>query len=91
MPVPPAEVTAEFTIHPFTEGGMEPHVSAGVEAAQASGLAVDVGPLGTGLSGSRAEVLGALVEVMDAAIEAGARSIHVKVEVPEAYVSTSRT
>jgi uncharacterized protein YqgV (UPF0045/DUF77 family) len=80
MPVPPAELTAEFTIHPFTEGGMEPYVEAGVRAAEASGLAVDVGPLGTGLSGGRSEVLRALVEVMDAAIEAGARSIHVKVE-----------
>jgi uncharacterized protein YqgV (UPF0045/DUF77 family) len=80
MPVPPAELTAEFTIHPFTEGGMEPHVEAGVRAAEASGLAVDVGPLGTGLSGGRAKVLHALIEVMDAALVAGARSIHVKVE-----------
>jgi uncharacterized protein YqgV (UPF0045/DUF77 family) len=83
MPVPPAEVTAEFTIHPFTEGGMEPHVSAGVQAAQASGLVVDIGPLGTGLSGQRAEVIGALAEVMDAAIDAGAHSIHIKVEVSD--------
>jgi uncharacterized protein YqgV (UPF0045/DUF77 family) len=80
MPVPPAEVTAEFTIHPFTEGRMEQHVAAGVRAAQDSGLAVEVGPLGTGLSGARADVLEALVRVMDAAIEAGASSIHIKVE-----------
>jgi uncharacterized protein YqgV (UPF0045/DUF77 family) len=83
MPVPPAEVTAEFTILPFTEGHMEPHVKAGVDAAHASGLAVEVGPLGTGLSGARAEVLDALVKVMDAAIGAGARTIQIKVEAPE--------
>jgi uncharacterized protein YqgV (UPF0045/DUF77 family) len=84
MPVAPAEVTAEFTIHPFTEGRMEPHVRAGVDAAQASGLAVEVGPFGTGLSGGRAEVLDALMKVMDAAIEAGARSIQIKVGAAEA-------
>jgi uncharacterized protein YqgV (UPF0045/DUF77 family) len=82
MPAPPAEVTAEFTIHPFTEGRMESHVVAGVEAARASGLAVEVGPFGTGLAGPRAEVLDALGKVMDAAINAGARSIQVKLEVP---------
>lgn len=83
MPVAPAELTAEFTIHPFTEGRMEPHVKAGVEAAEATGLAVEVGPFGTGLSGARPEVLDALMKVMDAAIEAGARSIQIKVEAPE--------
>lgn len=81
-PAPPAEVTAEFTIHPFVEGRMEPHVEAGVRAAQESGLAVEIGPFGTGLSGPRAEVLGALSNVMNAAFDAGARAIQVKVEVP---------
>jgi uncharacterized protein YqgV (UPF0045/DUF77 family) len=82
MPAPPAEVTAEFTIHPFVEGHMEAHVEAGVEAARASGLAVEVGPFGTGLAGPRAAVLETLTRVMDAAIRAGARSIQVKLEVP---------
>jgi uncharacterized protein YqgV (UPF0045/DUF77 family) len=78
MPQGPSEVVAEFTIQPFVEGRMEPHVEAGVDAARASGLAIEVGPFGTGLAGSRAEVLAALAEVMDAAIEAGAHSISVK-------------
>jgi uncharacterized protein YqgV (UPF0045/DUF77 family) len=82
MPAPPAEVTAEFTIHPFTEGRMESHVSAGIEAARASGLAVEVGPFGTGLAGPRRDVLDALTDVMDAAIEAGARTIQIKLEIP---------
>jgi uncharacterized protein YqgV (UPF0045/DUF77 family) len=83
MPVGPAEVTAEFTIHPFTEGHMEPHVKAGVDAARATGLAVEVGPLGTGLSGNRQQVIDALGDVMQASIDAGARSIHIKLEIPE--------
>jgi uncharacterized protein YqgV (UPF0045/DUF77 family) len=82
MPAPPAEVTAEFTIHPFTEGRMERHVEAGVEAARASGLAVEVGPFGTGLSGPRSEVVTTLSAVMHAAIDAGARTIQIKIEVP---------
>jgi uncharacterized protein YqgV (UPF0045/DUF77 family) len=82
VPAPPAEVVAEFTIQPFVEGRMEPHVAAGVDEARASGLAVEVGPFGTGLAGPRAEVLETLRRVMDAAIAAGARGIQVKIEVP---------
>jgi uncharacterized protein YqgV (UPF0045/DUF77 family) len=82
VPVGPAEMTAEFTIHPFEEGRMQPHVQAGVDAARSSGLAMEVGPLGTGLSGPRDEVLTALVDVVRAATDAGARSIHIKVEAP---------
>ena len=81
-PAGPAEVVAEFTIQPFVEGRMEPHVAAGVEAARASGLAVEVGPFGTGLAGPRAEVLDVLVDVVNAAIDAGARGVQVKLEVP---------
>jgi uncharacterized protein YqgV (UPF0045/DUF77 family) len=82
VPVPPAELTAEFTIHPFTEGRIEPHVRAGIDAAEASGLAVEVGPLGTGLSGERSAVLDALRAVVDAAVDAGAQSVHIKLEAP---------
>jgi uncharacterized protein YqgV (UPF0045/DUF77 family) len=81
MPAGPAEIVAEFTIQPFTEGRMEPHVEAGVHAARASGLAVEVGPFGTGLAGSRTDVLRALSQVMNAAIDAGARSIQIDLQV----------
>ena len=81
MPVSRAELIAEFTIHPVVEGRDEPHVAAGVSAARATGLAVDVGPLGTALAGPRAEVLEGLDRVLRAAIDAGAEAVHVKVEV----------
>jgi uncharacterized protein YqgV (UPF0045/DUF77 family) len=81
MPQGPSEVVAEFTIQPSTEGGTEAHVEAGVDAARATGLAIDVGPSGTGLAGSRAEVLDALTRVVDAAIEAGAHRISVELRV----------
>jgi uncharacterized protein YqgV (UPF0045/DUF77 family) len=85
MPEPPAVVSAEFTIHPFTEGRMERHVEAGVEAARSSGLEVEVGPFGTGLAGPRHEVLETLNKVINAAIDAGARSIQLKLEVPSEH------
>lgn len=83
MPVGPSQLVAEFTVHPFVEGRMEPHVKAGVDAARASGLAVEVGPFGTGLAGAREDVVRALMEVIDAALDAGARAVHIKLEVNE--------
>jgi uncharacterized protein YqgV (UPF0045/DUF77 family) len=81
MPVPPAEVVIELTIHPAEEDNGDP-VAAGLRVARESGLAVDIGPGGTGLAGSRDEALQALVRVLEVALEAGARSIDVKVEAP---------
>jgi uncharacterized protein YqgV (UPF0045/DUF77 family) len=50
--------------------------------ARDSGLAIEVGPFGTGLAGPRREVLDALRRVVEAAIDAGAHNIRVKLEVP---------
>jgi uncharacterized protein YqgV (UPF0045/DUF77 family) len=79
VPVPPSELNAQFTIHPADEG-MAGHVRAGVDAARASGLALEIGPSETALSGAKTEVLDALRAVLDASIEAGAQSIEVKLE-----------
>ncbi|HET6950328.1 MAG TPA: hypothetical protein VFI47_08135 [Acidimicrobiales bacterium] len=43
-------LVVEFTIEPFVEGEPGPHVRAAVDAARASGLAVDFGPFGTTVS-----------------------------------------
>ena len=45
------EISAEFTIEPFVEGAPGPHVRAAINVAEAAGLAVDVGPFGTAVSG----------------------------------------
>jgi uncharacterized protein YqgV (UPF0045/DUF77 family) len=83
MPVPPAELTAEFTIETSPEGEQSPQdqIDVGREAAGASGLAQETGPESTALSGSRAEVLEALPKVIQASLDAGARAVHVRVEV----------
>ena len=78
MPVPPAELTAELTLAP----GDDRAVDAGRQAAAETGLALDTGPTTTALSGSRREVLDALSRVLDAALDAGATTVDVKLEVP---------
>ena len=81
MPVPPAELTAEITID--AAGPRDhPAVRAGRDAAVATGLALDTGPATTALSGAKAQVLDGLRRVLDAALEAGATTIGVNVEVP---------
>jgi uncharacterized protein YqgV (UPF0045/DUF77 family) len=84
MPVPPAELTAEFSVETSPEGEKSPRdqIEAAREVAAASGLAQEAGPESTGLSGSRAEVLEALPRVVGASLEAGARAVHVRVELP---------
>jgi uncharacterized protein YqgV (UPF0045/DUF77 family) len=81
MPAPPAEMVAAFTIDRERDQG-EGAAEAAYEAARASGLALDTGPQETALAGSRSEVLEALTRVLEAALDAGARSIEVKVELP---------
>jgi uncharacterized protein YqgV (UPF0045/DUF77 family) len=78
VPVPPAELTAELTIDPDGDQA----VAAGREAAAETGLALDAGPSTTALSGAKREVLDALRRVLDAALDAGAATVQVKLEVP---------
>ena len=77
MPVPPAELTAEFSI----EGPLEA-VDAARDVAAPSGIAREAGPGVTALSGSRAQVLATLADVVLAALDAGARRFDVRLEAP---------
>jgi hypothetical protein len=77
VPVPPAELTAHFTV----EGPDEARTAAR-GAAEPSGLAREAGPDETMLAGPREEVLAAFGDVLAAALEAGARGLDVKFEAP---------
>ena len=84
MPVPPAELTAEFTIETSPEGEKSPNeqVEAGKEVAGTSGLtAQETGPESMALSGSRDEVLEALPGVVRASLDAGAKAVRIRLEV----------
>ena len=72
-------LTVEFTVEPFVEGAPGPHVRAAVEAAERSGLAVDVGPFGTGVTGDDDAVLDVVDAIVRAAVEAGATRVSLQV------------
>ena len=73
-----APLSAELTI-----GGDQAQIEALREAAGASGLARESGPVRTLLAGGRAEVLKAAVRAIEAALDAGARCVDVRVEATE--------
>ena len=77
MPVPPAELSAHFTI-----AGPDEAVDAARAVADPSGIAHEAGPGETLLGGSRADVLATLGKVLSAALDAGAYRVDVRLEAP---------
>ena len=78
-----AELSVEMKIFPSARGAKSPReqIAAGARAANASGLSThEAGPDTTALAGRRAEVLDAVREVVEAALDAGAGEVQVKVE-----------
>ncbi|HEX5618812.1 MAG TPA: hypothetical protein VFX51_10350 [Solirubrobacteraceae bacterium] len=77
MPVPPAELSAHYRI-----AGPPDAEEAARAVAAPSGIAHDGGPGETLLSGSRAQVLATLGDVVQAALDAHAHRIDVRLEAP---------
>jgi hypothetical protein len=75
MPVPPAELTAEFSV-----AGPEEAVAAA--RAAAAPIAREAGPGVEVLTGSRDAVLRTLDAVVRAALDAGAHRLDVRLEAP---------
>ncbi len=77
-----APVSAELKVVTSDGGGTSPEdqVAAAKEAAGASGLAREAGPDTVMLAGSRAEVLRAMAETLETALDAGAKAVEIKVE-----------
>ena len=77
-----AELTAELEVvtSPEAEKSPQEQVETAKEAASGSGLAREAGPKTTVLAGGRQEVLQATMRVIEAALEAGAHAVQVKVE-----------
>ena len=77
-----AELSAELRIEPSSrdEKGPREQVEAGMQAASDTGLAHEAGPGSTVLAGRRKEVLDAVMKVAEAALDAGARAVQVKLE-----------
>lgn len=77
-----AELSAELKVVPSSETEKPPReqVEAAMQAAGDSGLAREAGPETTMLAGGRREVLEAMMRVLEAALDAGAHAVEVKVE-----------
>lgn len=74
-------VSAEFLVEPFREGALGPHVTAAIDAVEAAGLGVDVGPFGSRVEGTPEQVAPALAAALEAAIGAGASRVNISVSV----------
>ena len=77
-----AELTAELKVLPSSEAERSPRdqIEAAKRAAAESGMAREAGPETTVLAGGRREVLEATMKVLEAALDAGAHAVEVKVE-----------
>lgn len=69
----------EFVIEPFTDGLPGPHVTAGIEAMEARGLSVTMGPFGSAVEGETAVVSDAISSMVRSAISDGAVRVLVEV------------
>ena len=77
-----AQLSAELEVvtSPGAERSPQEQVEAAKAAASESGLAHEAGPETTVLAGGRKEVLQATLRVIEAALDAGAHAVNVKVE-----------
>ncbi len=77
-----AQVTAELKVVPATKAEKAPReqIEAAKQAAGESGLAREASPETTVLAGERREVLEAVLEVIEASLDAGTHAVEVRVE-----------
>lgn len=71
----------EFTTEPFELDAFPPHAAAARKAVDEAGLAVSVGPFGTGAEGTADQVLAAVTKLLRESLDAGATRISVQVSV----------
>lgn len=72
-------VSVEFLVEPFNEGRPGRHVKAAIEAFEAAGLRVDVGPFSSAAEGEIDKVAAAVAEMIRRAVGEGAESIRIRV------------
>jgi len=68
-------VLLEFTVEPFQEGNLGPHVRAAVDAAEAFGLSVDIGPFGSSCIVTQAQAAAVAGGIVAAAFANGATHV----------------
>ncbi len=75
-----AQLTAELKVLPSGEDGSRAEIEAAKTAAGESGLAHEAGPDTMVLAGERREVLDAATRVVEAALDAGAGGVEIRIE-----------
>lgn len=75
-----AELTAELKVLVSDEGEARGQIEAAKTAAEETGLAHEAGPEEMILAGGRKEVLEAATRVVEAALDAGASGVDLKIE-----------
>lgn len=78
----------EFTVEPFVEGTLGPHVTAAVDAVAAHGIAVEVGPFGNTFTVPPEAVGQAVADLLTAAYSHGATHVQIHVEAESAQVGS---
>jgi uncharacterized protein YqgV (UPF0045/DUF77 family) len=73
------QVRVDFTVEPFQEGVLGPHVQAALAQLRARGLTPDAGPFGSSVTGSYSSILPALEPALTAALANGATTIALSV------------
>ncbi len=73
------EIAAEFLVAPFVEGTPGPHVTAAVDAFDAHGLTVELGPFASSVEGDLDAMADAIAGMVRAAMSSGATSIQLRV------------
>lgn len=79
-----AATRVEFTVEPFHEGRPGPHVQAALDAVDAEGLRLDVGPFGSSFEADTSQATRVLARAMEAAFAGGATRVSAQVSLVEA-------
>jgi len=69
----------EFVIEPFIDGAPGSHVRAGIDAIEAKGLTVTMGPFGSTVEGESSVVAPAIGSMVQSAMQDGAERVLVEV------------
>jgi uncharacterized protein YqgV (UPF0045/DUF77 family) len=75
-------VRVEFTTEPFhgEDDQLPAHVTAAAQPLRDAGLAPELGPLGTAVTGDSATVVPAVAEALHAALDSGATRVTLQLE-----------
>lgn len=74
-----ARAVLEFTVEPFVPAKPGPHVTASIDAARGSAIAVEVGPFGTTVTATASDIAEITRAVVDAALSNGASRVSLQV------------